>query len=76
MSTDIGNRSLGFNLLTPQATHPKSKLPFPSAYTNFKLKKSMYKLKNIGLAAAVMMMAALASCGDNYPNSMDALAVD
>lgn len=32
----------------------------------------MYKLKNIGLAAAMIMMAALASCGDNYPNSMDA----
>ena len=31
----------------------------------------MYKLKNIGLAAAVMMVATLASCGDNYPGSMD-----
>ena len=31
----------------------------------------MYKLKNIGLAAAVMMVAMLASCGDNYPASMD-----
>lgn len=31
----------------------------------------MYKLKNIGLAAAVMMVATLASCGDNYPASMD-----
>ena len=31
----------------------------------------MYKLKNIGLAAAVMMVATLVSCGDNYPASMD-----
>ena len=31
----------------------------------------MYKLKNIGLAAAVMMVATLASCGDNYPANMD-----
>ena len=31
----------------------------------------MYKLKNIGLAATVMMVAMLASCGDNYPASMD-----
>ena len=31
----------------------------------------MYKLKNIGLAAAVMMVATLSSCGDNYPGSMD-----
>lgn len=31
----------------------------------------MYKLKNIGLAAAVMMVATLTSCGDNYPASMD-----
>ena len=31
----------------------------------------MYKLKNIGLAAAVMMVATLVSCGDNFPASMD-----
>ena len=31
----------------------------------------MYKLKNIGLTAAVMMVATLASCGDNYPAGMD-----
>ena len=33
----------------------------------------MYKIKNIGLAAIAMMMAtAFVSCGDNYPDSMDA----